>query len=118
MLPDRKIRCHYTGFSKSCADMVSKHGCQKFVHLLGADPQTGNPIDKFGCSDAFMHMLTIENSKMARETGAAVESFRNEMAKTGAQLVAIAASPVRPRESGDLSLESRLRGTERIGGPT
>ena len=43
------------------------------------NPNDGTPVDKFDCIDSFMHMLLIENSQMQRQTGAAVESFRNEM---------------------------------------
>jgi hypothetical protein len=53
MLPDKKIKC----------------------------PYTGQPVDKYGCNDSFQHMLMIENSQQQRQTGAAVESFRNEMLK-------------------------------------
>jgi hypothetical protein len=46
---------------------------------VGSDPNTGQSIDKYGCNDSFQHMLMIENSQQQRQTGAAVESFRNEM---------------------------------------
>lgn len=79
MLPDKDIRCPATCFAKSCREIIAEHTCPKFVHILGLDPQTGQPVDKFGCIDSFMHMLLIENSQMQRQTGAAVESFRNEV---------------------------------------
>jgi len=81
MLPDPKVKCPYTGFSKSCRAIVSKHDCPKFVKISGVNPNDGQPVDKFGCSDSFMHMLLIENSQQQRQTGAAVESFRNEMVR-------------------------------------
>lgn len=81
MLPDRKIGCPYTGFNKTCFEGVTEHSCPKWVHILGVNPQTGEHIDKFGCSDSFMHHLLIENSQMQRQTGKAVESFRNEVVK-------------------------------------
>jgi hypothetical protein len=79
MLPDKKVMCHETGFTKSCFEGVTEHLCQKWIHILGADPQTGVQIDRFGCSDRFMHMLLIENTLAQNQTGAAVESFRNEV---------------------------------------
>jgi hypothetical protein len=79
MLPDKKIKCPYTGFAKSCFDGVTKHNCPKWVHLMGANPQTGEHIDKYACSDSMIHLLLLENSRMQRQTGAAIESFRNEM---------------------------------------
>lgn len=55
--------------------------CAWFVKLAGTDPNTGKPIDEFGCAMAWMPMLLIENAQQSRQTGAAVESFRNEMVK-------------------------------------
>lgn len=42
---------------------------------------TGNQVDEYQCAIAWMPMLLIENSGQQRQTGAAVESFRNEMVK-------------------------------------
>ena len=83
MIPDSKIKCPATGFAKSCRDIVTKCECPKFVQIRGKDPQTGADIDRWGCVDSFLPMLLIENAQMSRQTGAAVETFRNEVAKTG-----------------------------------
>ncbi len=53
--------------------------CQWYTQLRGADPQSGEEVDKWACAIAFMPMLQIETSQSARQTGAAVESFRNKM---------------------------------------
>lgn len=58
-----------------------KHSCTQYIQIMGADPQTGEQLNKWGCSAAFLPMLLIENSQMGRQTGAAVESFRNEMVR-------------------------------------
>ena len=55
--------------------------CAWFLKIAGKDPQSGKEIDEWGCSIAWMPILMIENSQMQRQTGAAVESFRNEMVK-------------------------------------
>jgi len=55
--------------------------CAWFLKIAGKDPQSGKEIDEWGCSMAWMPILMIENSQMQRQTGAAVESFRNEMVK-------------------------------------
>ena len=81
MLPDKNIKCPATGFLKSCREIVAECDCPKFVKICGVNPNDGQPVDKFGCVDSFMHMLLIENSQMQRQTGASVESFRNEMVK-------------------------------------
>ena len=41
-------------------------------------PQTGQEIDEWGCAVNWIPTLLIENSQQQRQTGAAVESFRNE----------------------------------------
>jgi hypothetical protein len=55
--------------------------CAWFLKLRGNNPNTGEPIDEWGCSIAWMPVLLIENSQMGRQTGAAIESFRNEMVR-------------------------------------
>lgn len=55
------------------------HRCELYTHLRGKHPQSQETIDSWGCALAFLPMLLVENAQMARQTGAAVESFRNEM---------------------------------------
>lgn len=55
--------------------------CAWFLKIRGTNPNTGQDIDDWGCAVAWMPILLIENSQMSRQTGAAVESFRNEMVK-------------------------------------
>jgi hypothetical protein len=56
--------------------------CAWFLKLTGSNPNTGEPLDEWGCSIAWMPIIMLENSQMQRQTGAAVESFRNEMVKS------------------------------------
>jgi len=62
---------------KDCVE----HKCAWYMHIAGLDPNTGDQVDHWGCSVSWMPMLMIENSQQQRSTGAAVESFRNEMVK-------------------------------------
>lgn len=55
--------------------------CAWFMRIRGANPNTGEEVDEWGCSMAWLPVLMIENSQQQRQTGAAVESFRNEMVK-------------------------------------
>jgi hypothetical protein len=55
--------------------------CAWFTRIQGVDTNTGNQVDEYQCAIAWMPMLLIENSGQQRQTGAAVESFRNEMVK-------------------------------------
>ncbi len=81
MLPDHKVKCPATGFARSCREIVAECDCPKFVSIKGADPQTGAVVDRHGCVDSFRPLLLIENAQMSRQTGAAVESLRNEVVK-------------------------------------
>lgn len=78
-LPPKEVGCHRTGFAKSCRECVIEHNCPLWMQVMGTNPNTGEPMNHFGCADAFLPALMIENSQMQRQTGAAVESFRNEM---------------------------------------
>ncbi len=68
--------------------------CAWFLRLQGNNPNTGQQVDDWGCAVAWIPLLTIENSQMQRQTGAAVESFRNEMVKANevSQQVLLAAA--------------------------
>lgn len=63
-----------------------EHRCTWYVHLFGSDPQTGEQLNKFGCSIAFLPILLIENAKEVRQTAGAVESARNEQVNNAALL--------------------------------
>ena len=56
--------------------------CAWYTQVAGFDTNTGKQVDEFGCAVAWLPMLLIENSGQQRQTGAAVESFRNEMVKS------------------------------------
>jgi hypothetical protein len=55
--------------------------CSWFTQIRGTNPNTGEPVDEWGCAITWLPILTIENSQQQRHTGAAVESFRNEVVK-------------------------------------
>jgi hypothetical protein len=55
--------------------------CTFFTKVEGYDMNTGNRVDEWNCAISWLPMLLVENSGMQRQTGAAVESFRNEMVK-------------------------------------
>lgn len=66
-----------------------EHGCEWFAHLSGTNPQTGEPVDHWSCVMVTMPMLLLENSQQQRQTGAAVESFRNEMVEGNSRTAAL-----------------------------
>jgi hypothetical protein len=55
--------------------------CAWFMKIRGANPNTGEELDDWGCAMSWLPVLLIENSQQQRSTGAAVESFRNEMVR-------------------------------------
>jgi hypothetical protein len=62
---------------------VSKvcHTCELYVNLKGKDPHSEGTLDNWGCAWSFVPVLLVENTQMEIQTGAAVESMRNEAAK-------------------------------------
>lgn len=68
--------------------------CSWMTQVRGMNPNTGAEIDEWHCAIAWMPVLMIENSQQQRQTGAAVESFRNEMVKANevSQQVLLAAA--------------------------
>lgn len=70
------------------------HRCMWFTKMAGQDPTTGKDIESNNCSMAWLPLLIIENSREQLKTGAAIESFRNEMVKAteSSQQVLIAAA--------------------------
>ena len=82
-IPDANIDCHR--LPRKCRAGVVDGGCQLWTNLRGRDPQTGVEVDRWGCADGFVPLLLVEIAQMSRQTGAAVESFRNEVVKADEQ---------------------------------
>lgn len=55
--------------------------CAWITQVRGHNPNTGKEVDEWACAITWLPVLLIENSQQQRSTGAAVESFRNEMVK-------------------------------------
>ena len=60
---------------KKCVE----HDCKFYVQVMGTHPQTGQDVNNFDCAISWLPVLLIEGSQQSRHTGAAIESFRNEM---------------------------------------
>ena len=73
---ETKSNCPLNGFSP-CKQLE----CAWFLQIQGTNPNTGQEINDWGCAMSWVPILLIENSQQQRQTGAAVESFRNEMVK-------------------------------------
>lgn len=53
--------------------------CPWYVQVRGKHPQSNEELDEWRCAITWMPLLQIETSQQSRQTGAAVESFRNKM---------------------------------------
>lgn len=70
-----KANCPLDGFAP-----CRKLDCGWFIQLRGTHPNTGEPIDEWGCAMAWQPILMIETAQQQRQTGAALESLRNLLA--------------------------------------
>lgn len=90
MAKDAKIICPMMGGQECVEDGAIKNGelvkCRFWITVQGQNPQTGEVVNNGDCAMAWMPVLMIENSKVNRETGAAIESMRNENVNTGQQI--------------------------------
>ena len=66
-----------------------KHQCIWYNMLQGKNPQTGQNVQEWGCSIAWLPLLLVENTGKQVQTNAAVESFRNEMVKANMVTLAL-----------------------------
>ena len=81
---------------KDCVGLT----CAWFTRVQGYDMNSGNQVDNYECAISWLPMLLIENSGQQRQTGAAVESFRNEMVKANevnTQLILAASESQQPK---------------------
>lgn len=81
---------------KDCVGLT----CAWYTRVQGYDMNSGNQVDSYECAISWLPMLLIENSGQQRQTGAAVESFRNEMVKANevnTQLILAASEPQQPK---------------------
>jgi len=80
-----KANCPLNNF-EPCKEL----GCAWFMKVAGKNPQSEEVVEEWGCAIAWLPILMIENSQQQRQTGAAVESFRNEMINAQAQVIMLA----------------------------
>ena len=52
--------------------------CAWYTKVSGTHPQTGEPVEEYGCAVAWIPFLQMDTSKHVNQAGAAIESLRNE----------------------------------------
>lgn len=84
-----------------------KYVCPWYVKVMGKVPQSDQMVDEWRCSMSWLPMLMIENSQMQRQTGAAVESFRNEMVKDNNKVIRNISQIIAEEQSHALSSDTK-----------
>lgn len=64
-----------------------EHQCEWFIHLVGMNPQTGQPTDEWGCSIKWLPVLLVENSQQQRQTAASVDKVANQVQRSRAEFI-------------------------------
>jgi hypothetical protein len=77
-LPEKGVGCHRTGFEKDCRALVVDGRCKRWMQIQGANPNTGEQMNRSMCVDDWGPFLQMETSQQVRQAGAAIESHRNE----------------------------------------
>jgi hypothetical protein len=86
--------------------------CAWYTRVQGIDMNTGNQVDNYECAITWLPMLLIENSGQQRQTGAAVESFRNEMVKSNEQAQQLLLATARESQVNDDNQSKLIRSIE------
>jgi hypothetical protein len=68
------------------------HRCPWWTRVTGKNPQSEEIIDDWRCAIALLPMLLIENAQQTRQSGAAVESLRNNLVAGVVEAVGVAAN--------------------------
>ena len=79
-LPNTVSRCHRTGFKRKCYDLVSSGKCTRWLPVTGTNPNTGEAINDSKCSDDWLPIMLMENSRLQKEAISEIEALRKEVA--------------------------------------
>jgi hypothetical protein len=55
------------------------HTCPWWTRMVGKNPQSEEIVDNWHCAIAILPLLLVENAMVGRQTGAAVETMRNDV---------------------------------------
>ena len=101
-IAEKGLTCplHKQDVSKVC------HKCPWWTQVRGKNPQSNEEIARWGCAIGFFPLMMIELSQTQRQTGAAVESFRNEMVKVNTASLAALVALAQAEGAGALELKT------------
>lgn len=77
----------------------SGHECEFYTHLVGMNPQTGQPTDEWKCAITWIPLMLVENSNMIRHTSASVDKVANEVTKGNESFAVFVAAGLRQIEN-------------------
>lgn len=79
-IPDLKIMCHRTGFTKTCRECVVDHGCRLWKRVtLEGHPETAKPVDHYDCADSLIDLYLKDMLRRQLQTTATVDKVANEV---------------------------------------
>ena len=70
--------------------------CMWYTQISGTNPQTGEPVNEYGCAVAWIPFLQVDNTRHVNQAGAAIESFRNETVEKLSPIIPIQQLPTKP----------------------
>ena len=82
--------------------------CAFWIQVIGSHPQTGARLAEHDCTFAWLPYLLIENSQVQRQSGAAMESFRNEVHHGNQAFHALLGFKESAQLPGEASMQGRL----------
>ena len=72
------------------------HKCDCWTHVRGRNPNTGEELDEWKCSDAWVPILLLEIAMQGRSCAAAVENLTAESVKAHEETMSVARETIRP----------------------
>jgi hypothetical protein len=82
--PGKLCPLHRQDVSEVC------HNCPWFTRIIGKNPQNEEMVDNWHCAVAVLPMLLVENAQVGRQTGAALETMRNDVVASATEMVSTA----------------------------
>lgn len=77
-LPDPKLGCHRTGFTKKCRKLVVDGICNRWVGIEGRNHKD-EPVKPYDCVDNWLLTIALENSQQTRQAGASADKVATEI---------------------------------------
>lgn len=93
-IPSEKRKCHRCNFEKSCRELVLSGSCERWAKVSGSHPQTGEPLDKWGCVDDLQHILLLEIGNQTSKVSVELNVLRNETVKAHSESMTMSAVAV------------------------